>query len=361
MTYRLKSRMKEGQSVLNHGVFSFTQVRIVRAEIDAFNSVIFYKVRLKHVNMRFCNFSIQSIFICHTYPLFIYLRVSTLINACVCVCVCAYLKLPQGGWVHDYSADHIGRRTIKVILEAASEVAVPEPDFVNNKAIIARTMAMNLAYPQIQESVMELVSTQAGTPEVELFSPEVLGIPVNEEWAGGTRSMHFGVIQHILDSLYVGYAVAVGYILASNGELVLSPSPATKINWYRNDRIVTIIRHAKRTNTNSTPLLNSLSSSDGSHATYKADGKRVSMKEIEQQSANDAIASVVRMTMQPAASLDAVLEHQKRAAMVKTHVSPLNSLSLSSFVFYVSHRSPSPHALSARLTSHLFAHSQHEK
>jgi K+/H+ antiporter YhaU regulatory subunit KhtT len=259
--------------------------------------------------------------------------------------------------VHDYSANHIGRRTIKVILEAASEVAVPEPDFVNNKAIIARTMAMNLAYPQIQESVMELVSTQAGTPEVELFSPEVLGIPVNEEWAGGTRSMHFGVIQHILDSLYVGYAVAVGYILASNGELVLSPSPATKINWYRNDRIVTIIRHAKRTNTNTT-MINSLSSSDGSHATYKADGKRVSMKEIEQQSANDAIASVVRMTMQPAASLDAVLEHQKRAAMVETHTRLSIKFSLSFVLCFSSFTFTT--RIIARHTSHLFD-SQHEK
>mmetsp|Transcript_16355 Transcript_16355/g.19346 ORF Transcript_16355/g.19346 Transcript_16355/m.19346 type:complete len:1124 (+) Transcript_16355:43-3414(+) len=254
-----------------------------------------------------------------------------------------FYKLSDGtGWVHDYSPNHIGRRTIRVQLESSEgQSLVPEPDFVNNKAIVARTIAMTLAYPQIQASVMELVSTQAGTPEIELFSPEVLGVPINEEWIGGDRKLQFGVLQNLLDHLYIGYAVAIGYILASDGILVLSPDPGSNISWHRNDRIVTIMRHAAPLSSNdshihddhrsslfSTPssisssnltsassnlklktVVNSLRSFDGSHATSHRTSKQSYHEDV-------STASVVRMTMQPTASLEAIMDLQKRAETV---------------------------------------------
>lgn len=267
--------------------------------------------------------------------------------------------MKQGGWVHDYSSEHIGRRTIKVILEASSEFSVPEPDFVNNKAIVARTVAMNLAYPQIQESVMELVSTQAGTPEVELFSPEVLGIPLNDfkttsSLSGGDNnkktSLHFGCIQYMLDSLYVGYAVAIGYILAENGELVLSPSPSENIHWCRNDRIVVIIRHAKRVSSSSSNHNHSSTNLDKLNNPTKPKQHagsllKYSMKATDGDGSHalcdhhEEVATVVRMSMQPTASLEAVLEQQRRAALVNIHGEYIYIylLSVLCVLFYISH------------------------
>jgi hypothetical protein len=234
-----------------------------------------------------------------------------------------FYKLNDGGWVHDFSPEDLGRRTIKVNMTDKDGIdSVPEPDFVNSQAIIARTMAMTLAYPQIQASVMELVSTQAGTPEVELFSPEVIGVPINEDWAGGSRKLCFGVMQYLLDNLYNGYAVAVGYILASDGLLVLSPDPGSSIAWYRNDRIVAIIRHDRRENclvehvhNEDRPrhtflsIVNSLKTVDGSHATFLSNGKQASQADVNEKN----VASVVRQTMQPTPTLDAVLEQQRRS------------------------------------------------
>lgn len=71
----------------------------------------------------------------------------------------------KAGWVHDFNPEYPCKRCIKVIA-GKPLMATPEPDFVNSQMIISRTLAMALAYPQIEDSVMELVSTMQGTPEV---------------------------------------------------------------------------------------------------------------------------------------------------------------------------------------------------
>jgi hypothetical protein len=56
-----------------------------------------------------------------------------------------------------------------------------------------------------------------------------------------TVSLTLGV-QHLLDRLYGGFAVAIGFTRASTG-LVLTPRPGLKVAWTKDDRFVVIVRH----------------------------------------------------------------------------------------------------------------------
>ena len=67
---------------------------------------------------------------------------------------------------------------------------------------------MTIAYPNIQSSVMELVSTEAGTPELEFYPVEALGLLKSNSssdtksrfWGRNMRKgLPFGVLQHIFD------------------------------------------------------------------------------------------------------------------------------------------------------------------
>jgi hypothetical protein len=50
-------------------------------------------------------------------------------------------------------------------------------DFINTQAIIARSLVLNLAYPQMQDALNELlIHDLEGSPEVEFITPEALGV-----------------------------------------------------------------------------------------------------------------------------------------------------------------------------------------
>ena len=58
--------------------------------------------------------------------------------------------------------------------------------------------------------------------------------------------MPYGVVQYLLDKLYEGYAVAIGYVIAGDGRSVLSPRLGHHMRWKSDDRVVVIIRHAPK-------------------------------------------------------------------------------------------------------------------
>ena len=51
-----------------------------------------------------------------------------------------------------------------------------EPDFINTQAIVARCLVMNLAYPQIQDALSELLESSELSSDVMFFSAASLGI-----------------------------------------------------------------------------------------------------------------------------------------------------------------------------------------
>ena len=107
-----------------------------------------------------------------------------------------------------------------------------EPDFINLQAIIARSLVMNLAYPQIQDAMSELLGAKPFTPNITIIPVEKLGVL--------DRSMQFGTLQHIFQKMYVGRAIALGYLRGA--ELRLSVPQHEKFTWVAGDRIITIIR-----------------------------------------------------------------------------------------------------------------------
>ena len=153
-----------------------------------------------------------------------------------------FYHLKDGGWVHDHYAKRPGRRAIKIQLEGSgNDGEAPQPDFVNKNALTARVIAMAMAYPQIQLSVMDLLSSSSGTAEVEFYPPAALGLPVN-----GETKVAFGVLQHLLDGLYSGYAVFIGVLLHKDGQLILAPAAGEKLKWAPQDRVVCLVRHAAK-------------------------------------------------------------------------------------------------------------------
>jgi len=158
---------------------------------------------------------------------------------------------PSPGWVHDQCTSHPGRRAICVISTPANphtsvSARTPEPDLMNSNAVIARALALTLAYPQIEASVMDLVSTTSGTPEIEFYPPHALGLLGCGDGPTTSGKIAFGVVQSILDALYGGYASALGYILASDGCIQLAPPTGTLVAWDPADRVVVLIRHAPK-------------------------------------------------------------------------------------------------------------------
>jgi len=106
------------------------------------------------------------------------------------------------------------------------------PDFVNTEAIVARFLAINLAYPQIWDALSELFNYVEYGPEFDLLSASELGL-VN-------HTTSFGVINHLLDKLYDGHAIAIGYLTGS--KMSVNPAPGEKITWLENNRLVCVRR-----------------------------------------------------------------------------------------------------------------------
>ena len=143
-----------------------------------------------------------------------------------------------------------------------------EPDFVNTQAIIARCLTMCLAYPEMQDSLNELISPSG--PVVDFMHPKELGIE-------GLRAT-FGAVQRIVvaGDRVDGYAVAIGYFHGPNlvrrrsvvagrsaphlslslslslsrhffninvlRNKVMGPDPSKKVEWSAAHRIVLIVR-----------------------------------------------------------------------------------------------------------------------
>jgi len=110
--------------------------------------------------------------------------------------------------------------------------SLSDADFVNTQAIIARTLVLNLAYPQIWDALSEMLSPRPNSPEIEIVSCSTLGIIGNE--------VSIGAVQHMLSKLYFGCAVAIGYM--SGVEMTLAPSSGSKVLWTKDHRLITIVR-----------------------------------------------------------------------------------------------------------------------
>ena len=93
-----------------------------------------------------------------------------------------------------------------------------KPDFVNTESIYARTLALGLAYPQINVSMGEIflgVQAGDGTPMLDLIDMKSLGLV--------GQSVPFGTIQYLVNELFDGYAVAIGFLF-KGGDMLLAPT-----------------------------------------------------------------------------------------------------------------------------------------
>ena len=94
---------------------------------------------------------------------------------------------------------------------------------------------MNLAYPQIQDALSDLLVYIPDSPEIDFISTEDLGI---EDY-----SVTFGAVQHILSHNFQGFAVAIGYFYKN--QLFMCPPQSHEVNWTEDHRIVAILRKNK--------------------------------------------------------------------------------------------------------------------
>mmetsp|Transcript_13606 Transcript_13606/g.27862 ORF Transcript_13606/g.27862 Transcript_13606/m.27862 type:complete len:1028 (-) Transcript_13606:78-3161(-) len=104
------------------------------------------------------------------------------------------------------------------------------PDFVNTQQIIARSLAMNLAYPQIQDAVSEIVLPDG--PGIEFITCQHLGI------AGFKVS--FGAVRSIVVTKYEGRAIPIGYVYGPKKTIV--PDVNKIIEWTNEYRVICLVR-----------------------------------------------------------------------------------------------------------------------
>ena len=95
-----------------------------------------------------------------------------------------------------------------------------------------RSLVMNLAYPQIQDAVSEFFGTSAGSPDMQILKAADLGIV--------DIPCTFGVLQVMINKIYFGRGIAMGYLYGPDMELCVPLE--TKIKWTKHHRIVCIIR-----------------------------------------------------------------------------------------------------------------------
>lgn len=108
--------------------------------------------------------------------------------------------------------------------------ATSESDFVNVQAIIARSLVMNVAYPQMWDAVSELLGL--GGPDINFMAPVDLGILELE--------VSCGAVQHLVGEAYHGFGVAIGIMVGT--ELRMRMRPGDKIRLSALDRIAVISR-----------------------------------------------------------------------------------------------------------------------
>ena len=103
-------------------------------------------------------------------------------------------------------------------------------DFVNTQAIIARSLVMNLAYPQIYASLDDLFAPDSGV-DIEFMSTTALGIEDGalKTWA----SIHQAVAV-----TFKHRCVAIGYF--ENNALNLAPAMGKTIAWNLEHRVIVI-------------------------------------------------------------------------------------------------------------------------
>lgn len=109
-----------------------------------------------------------------------------------------------------------------------------EPDFIDTQEIIARSLAMNIAYPQIQDALSELINTERCTPEIDFINPRHLGIKRNQRAT-------LGCVQELLFKTHKARGVAIGY--QQGNKLFFAPVAHLPVTWTKQHRIVLICRH----------------------------------------------------------------------------------------------------------------------
>lgn len=108
------------------------------------------------------------------------------------------------------------------------------PDFVNTQAIIARTLVMSLAYPQIQDAISDLITTHEATANIAIVSAAALGLTEDR------GPLAFGAVAHLVLEVYKFRGVAVGYLTLN--DLYLVPSLDEEVTWTESHRIVCFLR-----------------------------------------------------------------------------------------------------------------------
>jgi len=109
-----------------------------------------------------------------------------------------------------------------------------EPDFINTQAIIARSLVQNLAYPQMQAALSELLShgVQDAGADLDFLTSHSCGI--------ADKEVAVGVVQRIILELYQSRAQCIGFF--EGAKLVLNPRASQKVHWSAKHRIIVIVR-----------------------------------------------------------------------------------------------------------------------
>jgi hypothetical protein len=130
-----------------------------------------------------------------------------------------------------------------------------DPDFVNTQAIIARTLVMNLAYPEIQGAVSDLITNHArDSPNIMILEPDNLGIL--------GQKANLGMIQVLLARKHNSRAVALGWFQGT--KMVICPSFRKMVEFTEEYRIIIILRHPSSKSSSSVSERNSSVSFDAS-------------------------------------------------------------------------------------------------
>jgi len=132
-----------------------------------------------------------------------------------------------------------------------------QPDFIDTQEIIARSLAMNVSYPQIQDALTELIDTNSFTPEIDFINPRHIGLRRN------TRAT-FGAVQVLIYKRFKARGVAIGY--QQGNKLFFAPTQHHVVRWSKQHRIVIICRILE----------------DGSNAFHRPPSPDISLKSISE-------------------------------------------------------------------------------
>mmetsp|Transcript_24024 Transcript_24024/g.54205 ORF Transcript_24024/g.54205 Transcript_24024/m.54205 type:complete len:363 (-) Transcript_24024:140-1228(-) len=103
-------------------------------------------------------------------------------------------------------------------------------DFVNIPTIVARTLVMSLAYPQIQDALTELVGNVPGSPSIDFIHPGDIGIL--------RQKVTVGALQILIHQKYQERGVLVGY--QKHGAMTIADSVEETVELGEADRVIII-------------------------------------------------------------------------------------------------------------------------